>query len=167
MKQTNNLRTIWSFDAFSFGHLAHFRLVIWHIFVWSFGFTSTTNYTNYTKARNKNHSENRNTINEHPLGTWASSPRKEMFDRFQKLPRITLISRITPSASTTLGTLSSASIHTGFPSPGKRGNRRGLKASSPAMPHKRPSSASTHSVRGHLARVDAHVPVWMLADEIS
>jgi uncharacterized PurR-regulated membrane protein YhhQ (DUF165 family) len=28
---------IWSFGAFSFGHLAHFYLVIWHIFIWSFG----------------------------------------------------------------------------------------------------------------------------------
>jgi len=28
---------VWSFGAFSFGHLAHFHLVIWRIFIWSFG----------------------------------------------------------------------------------------------------------------------------------
>ena len=29
---------IWSFGGFSFGHLADFHLVIWRIFIWSFGF---------------------------------------------------------------------------------------------------------------------------------
>ena len=29
---------IWSFGGFSFGHLAHFHLVIWQVFIWSFGF---------------------------------------------------------------------------------------------------------------------------------
>ena len=28
---------IWSFGEFSFGHLANFHLVIWRIFIWSFG----------------------------------------------------------------------------------------------------------------------------------